>query len=142
MEKLFPEIASLDDVMRLVRGGVIAGSVFAALILLDSLLTTFWIWPAGWQGTHTPVVELAGGAAEIALVLFLSWRVSTGHGFVSAILLLALFVMATIAGVRDGLFGLAWMAAYFGLGLMLLNAVRASLRHDALSHGQAPSGKS
>jgi hypothetical protein len=50
---------------------------------------------------------------------------------------MALLVLATMRGLHDGAFGFAWMAAYFGLGLMMLNATRASLRHDVYSDDTA-----
>jgi fructose-1,6-bisphosphatase len=38
-----------------------------------------------------------------------------------------------MAHIRGGIVGLAWMAAYFGTGLMMLNAIRACLRYGAIS---------
>lgn len=119
--------------MRLAKSGAVAGLVFALLCLLDRLLITFSI---AASGTHlqvfgaSPATQLIGTGAEIAAILFLAWRVWSGRGFVSAILLMALFVISAMAGIGGGLFGLAWTIAYFGLGLMMLNAVRACLRHD------------
>jgi hypothetical protein len=134
MDRLFPEIASVADVMRLAKGGAIAGLVFACLILLDSLLggSAFSASGAGLQEAGaSPAIQLIATGAEITAILFLAWRVSTGRGFVSAILLMALFVTSAMAGIGGGLFGLAWAVAYFGLGLMMLNAIRACLRHHA-----------
>lgn len=125
MEKLFPEVTSFEDVMRLARSGAFAGILFAALVLLDGMLDV--------SPMMQPGLQLAATGAETALILFLSWRVWSGRGFVSAILLMALLVLATMSGLHGGAFGLAWMAAYFGLGLMMLNAIRASLRHDIYS---------
>ena len=130
MEKLFPEITSLEDVMRLAKGGAIAGIVFAALVLFDVIFGSF---PAVLPG-----IRLAGAGLEAVFILLLSWRIWTGRNFVSAIVLMALLVFATLTGVRDGVFGVAWLAAYFGLGLMMLNAIRASLRHDTYSRETAP----
>ncbi len=125
MEKLFPEITSFEEVMRLARGGAIAGVVFAALVLFDAVF--------GSAPVLLPGVRLAGAGLEAAFILALSWRVWSGRNFVSAIALMALLVLATLTGIRDGMLGLAWMAAYFGLGLMMLNAIRACLRHDVYS---------
>nr|WP_321360176.1 hypothetical protein [uncultured Hyphomonas sp.] len=130
MEKLFPEITSLQDVMRLAKGGAIAGIVFAALVLFDAVFGSF---PA-----ILPGIQMAGAGLEAAVILFLSWRIWTGRSFVSAIVMMALLVLATLSGIRDGIFGLAWLAAYFGLGLMMLNAIRACLRHDIYSRKTAP----
>lgn len=122
--------------MRLAKGGAIAGLVFAALTLLDHLLITFSIAAPGAHKqafSSSPAIQLTATGVEIAAILFLAWRVWSGRGFVSAILLMALFVMATMSGIRSGLFGLAWAAAYFGLGLMMLNAIRACLRHNTFA---------
>lgn len=131
MEKLFPEITSMEDVMRLAKGGAIAGLIFIILILLDRLLGTLFIVSPVRQA------HLFGGALaavfEIAIILFLASRVWSGRGSVSAILLMALFVIATMTHTRGGLFGFAWTAAYFGIGLMMLNAIRACLRYGAIS---------
>lgn len=121
MEKLFPEIASFEDVMRLARGGAIAGILFAGLVLLDGVL--------GTSSLFRPGLRLAATGIETSVILFLAWRVWSGRGLVSAILLMALLVLATMTGIHSGAFGIAWMAAYFGLGLMMLNAMRACLRH-------------
>ena len=125
MEKLFPEITSPDDVVRLARSGAIAGLLFAAVLLLDGVL--------GTRSVPTPALQLAVTVLELSLILLLAWRVWSGRSFVSAILMMALLVLATMTGIRDGLFGLAWMAAYFGLGLMMLNAIRACLRRDVFT---------
>ena len=125
MNRLFPEITSLRDVMRLARGGAIAGIVFAGILFLEGLLGTASVFPASFQ--------LATTGLETSLILVLAWRVWSGRGLVSSILLMALLVLATMRGLHDGAFGLSWMAAYFGLGLMMLNAIRASLRHDVYS---------
>lgn len=122
MEKLFPEIVSIEDVMRLARGGAVAGGLLAGLVLLDGLLGAASVFRPGFQLTAVMI--------EMSLILFLAWRVLSGRGLVSAILLMALLVLGTMTGIQGGVFGLAWMAAYFGLGLMMLNAIRASLRHD------------
>ena len=123
MEKLFPEITSFEDVMRLAKGGAVAGLIFACLVLFDGLL--------GSSSITAPALQLAVTGLEVSFILFLAFRVSSGRGYFSAILLMALLVLATLSGIQDGAFGLAWVAAYFGLGLMMLNAIRASLRHDA-----------
>ena len=96
--------------MRLAKGGAIAGIVFAALVLFDVIFGSF---PAVLPG-----IRLAGAGLEAVFILLLSWRIWTG--------------------VRDGVFGVAWLAAYFGLGLMMLNAIRACLRHDTYSRETAP----
>lgn len=129
MEKLFPEITSLEDVMRLAKGGAVAGFIFACLVLFDGLL--------GSSSITSPALQMAVTGVEVSLILFLAFRVWSGRGYFSAILLMALLVLATLSGIQDGAFGLAWVAAYFGLGLMMLNAIRASLRHDAYSEQPA-----
>ncbi|KCZ88531.1 hypothetical protein [Hyphomonas jannaschiana] len=134
MDRLFPEITSVGDVMRLAKGGAIAGLVFVCLILLDSFLggSAFGGSGAGLQGAGaSPAIQLLLTGAEIAVILVLAWRVSTGRGLVSAILLMALFFLCALSGIDGGLFGVAWTIAYFGLGLLMLNAIRACLRHDA-----------
>jgi hypothetical protein len=134
MDRLFPEIASVGDVMRLAKGGAIAGLVFACLILLDTFLggAAFGRSGAGLQGSGAGhAIQLGLTGAEIAIILFLSWRVSTGRGLISAILLMALFFLCAMSGIDGGLFSVAWTIAYFCLGVLMLNAIRASLRYGA-----------
>ncbi|MEZ6013325.1 MAG: hypothetical protein R3C08_15810 [Hyphomonas sp.] len=131
MEKLFPRIETLADVMRLARGGGIAGLIFVALILLDGLLTVVSGGVGQFSGTHA--MPLIGTGLEIAAILILTWRVWSGKAWASAILMMALFVMKAMTEIPGGLYGAAWIIAYFSAGLMMLNAIRASLRYRAVT---------
>jgi len=131
LEKLFPRIETLADVMRLARGGGIAGLIFVALILLDGLLTVVSGGVGQFSGTHA--MPLIGTGLEIAAILILTWRVWSGKAWASAILMMALFVMKAMTEIPGGLYGAAWIIAYFSAGLMMLNAIRASLRYRAVT---------
>ncbi|HRX75646.1 MAG TPA: hypothetical protein P5341_16165 [Hyphomonas sp.] len=131
MEKLFPRIETLADVMRLARGGGIAGLIFVALILLDGLLTVVSGGGGQFSGPHA--MPLIGTGLEIAAILILTWRVWSGKAWASAILMMALFVMKAMTEIPGGLYGAAWIVAYFSAGLMMLNAIRASLRYRAVT---------
>ena len=135
MEKLFPVIETHEDVTRLARGGGIAGLAFLVLILLDGLLAGVPGSLAGMGGHFSAAAEafpVIGSGLEIAAILFMTWRIWSGKGYISAVLLAGLFVAETVTAIH-GPYGLAWLAAYFALGLMMLNAIRACLRHSAVS---------
>jgi len=117
--------------MRLARGGGIAGLIFVALILLDGLLTVVSGGVGQFSGTHA--MPLIGTGLEIAAILILTWRVWSGKAWASAILMMALFVMKAMTEIPGGLYGAAWIVAYFSAGLMMLNAIRASLRYRAVT---------
>jgi len=117
--------------MRLARGGGIAGLIFVALILLDGLLTVVSGGVGQFSGTHA--MPLIGTGLEIAAILILTWRVWSGKAWASAILMMALFVMKAMTEIPGGLYGAAWIIAYFSAGLMMLNAIRASLRYRAVT---------
>ena len=147
MEKLFPGIETLEDVLRLARGGGIAGLIFAALTLLDGLLAVYAGGPAvrgpllsGGPDGLLHMAPLIGTAIEIAAILFMTWRIWTGKGYVSAVLLMALFVAEAMTEIHGGIYGLGWVIAYFVAGLMMLNAIRACIRYPALSTAPLESG--
>ena len=117
--------------MRLARGGGIAGLIFVALILLDGLLTVVSGGGGQFSGPHA--MPLIGTGLEIAAILILTWRVWSGKAWASAILMMALFVMKAMTEIPGGLYGAAWIIAYFSAGLMMLNAIRASLRYRAVT---------
>jgi len=117
--------------MRLARGGGIAGLIFVALILLDGLLTVVSGGGGQFSGPHA--MPLIGTGLEIAAILILTWRVWSGKAWASAILMMALFVMKAMTEIPGGLYGAAWIVAYFSAGLMMLNAIRASLRYRAVT---------
>ena len=48
-------------------------------------------------------------------------------------LLTNLFVMKAMTEIPGGLYGAAWIIAYFSAGLMMLNAIRACLRRDVFT---------
>lgn len=134
MDRLFPKIETLADVMRLARGGGIAGLIFVALILLDGLVST--VSGGGGRGGHfsgAHALPLIGTGLEIAAILFMSWRVWSGKAWLSAVLMMALFVIKAMTEIPGGLYGVAWIVAYFGVGLMMLNAIRAALRYRPIT---------
>ena len=139
MEKLFPRIETIDDVMRLARAGGVAGLVFAGLILLGALRSAFLGDPigSGYLSVRQETLLATETGLEIGAILFLTWRVWSGKGYVSAIALSLMFVAEAMSEIGGGLYGAGWVCAYFGAGLMMLNAIRACLRHAALSAAPA-----
>lgn len=129
MEKLFPRIETIGDVLRLARGGGIAGLVFAAIILLSGLLPALLGTSHPYKGPS--LAPVAATILEAGLIVTLSLRIWTGRAYVSACLLFGLFVARAATEMTGGLYGLCWAVIYFWAGVMLLNAVRASLRHEA-----------
>jgi hypothetical protein len=64
---------------------------------------------------------------ESALILFFSWRLWTGKGYVSGILLLILFLIEAVFKLvsNPGIF--IWVLFYAGLAIIFVNGIRAAL---------------
>jgi hypothetical protein len=109
------------------KSGAIAGAVFAGMYIVGILLLT---------GFHTPSpllepdsefqyhLQLGIDAAAVGLILFLSWRVYTGRGYISASVLLVWFVGEIAFKVLTGATNFVWVLVYIAMLIALAEGVR------------------
>ena len=131
VEKIFPVINTADIARQLARRAGYAGLFFAGMILLNAgiLFFTTDTLP-GFDDYMDPVARtstLVSMGIESALILFFSWRLWTGKGYVSGILLLILFLIEAVFKLvsNPGIF--IWVLFYAGLAIIFVNGIRAAL---------------
>ena len=144
MEKFFPHFGTLKDVRRWARAGAIAGYGYAAMVLISG-----WnVLASGlFPGNAKPITDsekylaLIGTGIEVAVVLFLSWRLSSGKGHVSAIILLAIFLIAVLLRLVTRGAGLQWILVYASLAWLMLNGIRACRAYKRVSLAESAVGE-
>ncbi len=136
MAAFFPKIENLADVRSIARGAAGAGLVFAGMLAFGFALILYGnaeLVMGEEPGNGELIWLLSGIGIEIGLVLFFVWRVSTGKGYVSAILLLLLFLIEAAAKITSGTTNAGWMIAYLFISIGLLHGIRATLAFKKMS---------
>jgi hypothetical protein len=111
------------------RNGAIAGLIFAGMYLLGALLIIF-AGRSPTTGEATTDFEELGiylviiDAILTALILFLSWRVSTGRGYISAGLLLVWFVGECVMKALGGATSIGWIFFYLAVAATMFDGLR------------------
>jgi len=131
VEKIFPAISTEDIARQMARRAGYAGLFFAGMILLSAgiLFFTTDTLP-GFDDYMDPVERtstLVAMGIEIALVLFFTWRVWTGKGYVSGILLLILFLVEVVFKLMSNPGSFLWILFYAALAVSFVNGIRAAL---------------
>ena len=132
MEKYWPKINSFETVMSGAKQGAIWGLAFSAMVGLGLVLTIFDVLPNEGSKQAT----LIGIAIELCLILFFTWRVSSGKGYVSAILLVLIFVVEIAAKIAGGTASVFWIVFYGFVLLGLITGVRATFAYKKYATSQ------
>jgi hypothetical protein len=137
MRNIWPALDTLEDVRKALRNGGISGLVFAGMIALGMAFMFFTGSVPGYETAEGEMTFDAVGlivlAVELALVLFLTWRLWAGRGFVSGSLLLLLFLLETGFKLAIGGTGVAWIFVYAAIVLGLVNALRACFAYKRVA---------
>lgn len=139
MEKFLPKLETLEDINKVIRNGGIAGLVFAGMALLGLLFVVF-SGSLPNEAAYTPedkLYSMAGIGVEIAIVLFLTWRFWAGRGYVSGIILLALFLLEATVKFSSGASGVAWIFLYAAIALSLVNGIRGCFAYRRIATTEA-----
>jgi hypothetical protein len=123
----WPGLETLEESYSVARKSF-GGWIFAAMIVLGGALTYF----SGKSAVDlkTPEADLAGAmigiAIELAFVLFASYRMMIGRGWIVSWFLLAVFGVEVVMKLLGG--GpavIAWMFFYLAVGSSILAGARA-----------------
>lgn len=131
MENYWPTIYNLETAMAAARRAAGIGLVLAGLTLLGLILVLAGNSEAMLGEEVLPeemTFVLIGVGIQLALVLIFSWRVSTGKGYISAILLFLIQALEVANKVIMGT-GVAWIVFHGFLLLGLVQGIRATLSY-------------
>lgn len=135
----WPSLDSLED-SYLIAQKAFGGWVFAGMVLLGGLATYFSGKRAiDLQTPETDMVgSLIGVTIELLFVLFASYRMKIGRGWIVSWLLLALFAGEALMKIFGGGRGvIGWIFFYFAVGASLLAGARACWDiHSRLNAGE------
>ncbi len=132
MERYFPKMNTLEAVQKALRGGGVAGLTILGMTVLSAVFVFFSGAMPGEEPYATNEDQkyaLIGIGIEAALILFLSWRLWAGHGYVSGIILLSLFLLESVLKVTSGTSNVGWIILYLAIAATLLNGIRAALAY-------------
>ncbi len=136
MERFFPRIDSLEDAQKALRTGGIAGLIISGMIVLGGIFLYFSGSIPGQETYETSedrMYALIGVGLELLLVAFLTWRLWAGHGYVSGVILLAIFLLESVLKVLGSISNAVWVIFYIGIAIMLFNGIRAAFAYKRVT---------
>ncbi|WP_443749593.1 hypothetical protein [Asticcacaulis solisilvae] len=129
----FMPIRTEADARTLTKQGAIAAGLLTLSELIGIVLSYFGVDLKTLQVTAADSVNIATFegqltvgimAAMILVLVFMTWRIAAGRGYVSAALTLALLLYEAVSKILDRTLG-GWMIFYFGMAVGLYGAIRA-----------------
>lgn len=129
MRIFLSEISDTETALKVARRAGTSGLIFAGFIAIGAAFIVFGKSEDVLnRSLHIDEVKQVTVflTIEIVVVLLLSWRVWSGQGFVSAIFLLLLFLLESIAKFVTGTSNIGWLIVYALLGLSILHRIRAT----------------
>jgi hypothetical protein len=123
----WPTFDTLDESYA-VAHKAFGGWVFAGMVVLGGLFTYFSGKSAVDLSTAEPdtTAALIGASLELAFVLFASYRMTTGRGWIISWFLLALFGFEALVKFTGGGHAIVgWIFFYVAIGASLLAGARA-----------------
>jgi hypothetical protein len=129
-DRFLPPIENAEDARGCVRMGAYAGLALAGMYVIGAV--AIYVFGTDFQSDAIPPQDVASALIGIAIVLpivlFLTWRVSTGKGFISSALLLLLFLFELFVKFTSQTFvGPFWIFAYIAIVLGFVNGIRGCL---------------
>jgi hypothetical protein len=118
---VFSPITDLESAHAAAKAGAGAGFVFAGMYVIGALMQ---YRAASSHSQDEAIAFVAINAVLISLILFLSWRVKTGRGFISTALLLLWFVGECTVKVLAGSTNMGWVFFYLIVAAGLLRGLR------------------
>ncbi len=123
----WPSLDSLEESYEVARKAF-GGWIFAGMILLGGLFTYFS--GKSLADLKTPennmAASLAGVVLELAFVLFASYRMVNGRGWLISWFLLAIFLAEAVIKIASGSPGaIGWIIFYVAVGSSILSGARA-----------------
>jgi hypothetical protein len=123
--RFFPSIEHLEDARDCTRRAAIAGLVFAGMYVLAIALL---IVSRSRITSEELITNLLGTTIILSPVLFFTWRVYRNGGYISATLLLLLFLFEIASRVAYGGFvGPVWIFIYLYMVIAFVNGIRGGL---------------
>ncbi len=129
MEKWWPKIIDKNSAIATAKLGSISGYVFAAMYALgltSILLTSSY----GFTDQTIPITDklavIIGVLSALVFVIFWSWRIRSGRGYISSIFLLLLFIFEIGVKLMSGGVGITWYFIYLAMFITMINAIRAT----------------
>ncbi len=130
----FGPIDNETDARALAKGGAVAALLLTISETIGAVMTYFGTDPTTFKstadgaltaGTLDSYVTIAVMAAMILALIFMTWRIYAGRGYVSAALVLALLLFETYAKTMGHTLNGGWAVVYLGLAVSLFGAIRA-----------------
>ena len=129
MEKWWPKIIDRDSALATGKSGSIAGYVFAAMYIVGLIsisITNSYDFADQTIPIEEKIGVIAGVLGAFILVVIWSWRIRSGRGYISSILLLLLFVFEIGVKIMSGFVGIFWYVIYLAMFITMINAVRGT----------------
>jgi hypothetical protein len=127
---VFSPIPDLASAKQAAKAGAVGGFVFAGMYALGALLR----YGAASHTQDEIILAVVIYGALVALILFLTWHVRSGRGFISAGLLLLWFVGESSLKVLGGSVHIGWAFFYLIIAGLLLQGLRGCWKVRRYQH--------
>lgn len=141
IEDYYPKLDTIEQAKKAARFGAMGGLYYAGSYAVSLTLV---------QVTGESVNERVPLSPEqlrvwtivtltvFAAALFATWRVATGKGVVSSVLLLIGFVAETVGKISSGEASTGWLLIYVFIIFILITGVRATWAYRKLTKASPP----
>jgi hypothetical protein len=111
------------------KKGAIAGLVFAGMYVLGTLMLVYAGMSPTTGGASTAYQEqgvylVIADVILTLIILFFSWRVWSGRGYISGTLMLLWFICEAVLKVLGGSANIGWIFFYFAMMLAMIEGIR------------------
>jgi len=126
-QKQFSKIENKETALKLAKDGAIAGLIFCLMEAGGVVFAYFGKDPSTGHAIDQEAFNnfLWGTILLLPLLLFFCWRIKTGKGYISAALLLCLFLFEIFNKLANGTTNVGWLFLYFVIAAGLINGSRA-----------------
>jgi hypothetical protein len=125
-EWLWPKIEGHASALELAKGGSLGGGIMIAGLVLAVALAYFTDNPAIFGAASSSEFLIYQGV-QVVIASFLTWRVWTGKGLISAIILLLWITAEVLLKATAGQLNVGWAVMWFFAILSLVHSVRGHL---------------
>jgi hypothetical protein len=123
---IWPDIDSNEDAEELAKAGFVGGGLMIVGMLI-AIISVYFTDKVELFGASSMSEFLLNQIIQLSIAIFLTWRIYSGKGLYSAIILCVWVVLEVGVKASSGQLNVGWAFMWFAAIMSLVNSVRGSL---------------